>query len=98
MPDAQPQPRRGAPLWETVAIFAAIVSLWPAYVLPALQRKPAELVWLIVCYALLAVMLFVFVLRMVVFHRLVREQQEARRRAAEEGTEGRQRLPWEPDP
>lgn len=98
MPDAQPQPRRSAPLWETVSIFAAIVSLWPAYIWPALRRKPAEPVWLIVCYAMLAVMLFVFVRRMVVFHRLVREQQEARRRAAEEGTEERARLPWEPDP
>lgn len=83
------QPRRRVPLWETVAIFAALASLWPAYIL----RLPGPL-WRIVANVLLVVMLVVFVRRVLAFRRLTRELKDERRK----GSESNVRLPWEPPP
>lgn len=97
MPVELPGQKRRVPLWETAAILLAIASLWPAYVLPAFTQKPAEQVWFYVCYAMLALMALVFIRRMVLFRRLMREQEATRRQAEEQGRgDGpRARLPWE---
>ena len=76
---------------ETVAIFAAIASLWPAYIL-RLEHEA----WRWLSYAMLGVMAVVFVRRLLAFNRLARKAREARDRAAREGEEKRARLPWEP--
>jgi len=83
------QPRRRVPLWETVAIFAALVSLWPAYIF----RLPGPL-WRILCHVLLALMVVVFVRRVLAFRRLTRELKEERRKRSETSI----RLPWEGPP
>jgi len=79
--------RRRVPLWETVAIFIALGSLWPAYIL----RWPGVF-WRILANVLLVVMLVVFVRRVMAFRRLGRELEEERRKRSED----RARLPWEP--
>jgi len=94
MPNDAPTRRRRFPFWETVTILLAIAALWPAYIL----RRP-EPIWRWLSYVMLAVMVAVFVRRMVAFRRLAREAEEKRRREAEEGEasgQGRARLPWEP--
>jgi hypothetical protein len=50
-------PRR--PLWETLAIFLAIASLWPAYILNL--HHPA---WKWVCYLMLPLMVVIAVRRL----------------------------------
>jgi len=83
------RPRPRVPLWETVAIFAALASLWPAYIL----RLPGPL-WRILSHALLAVMLVIFVRRVLAFRRLSRELKEEQRKRSDPGVH----LPWEPPP
>ena len=84
---------KGLPVWETIAIFVAIASLWPAYILGW-----AEPVWQWLSYLALGVMLCVFVRRTMAFRRLAREAQQERERAAKEGKDKPVRLPWEPPP
>ena len=85
-----PKPR-GLPVWETVAIFLAIASLWPAYILGW-----PEPLWQWLSYLALGVMLFIFLRRTLAFRRLARHVQQERERAAKEGKEKPLRLPWEP--
>jgi len=84
-----PEPSRsaGRPWWETVAIFAAIAVLWPAYIL----NWPHP-VWRWLSYALFAVMASVAVRRIRALRRLA---DEAVRREAENPNPVR--LPWEQD-
>ena len=89
MTDAKPTQRPGFPIWETVAIFLAIASLWPAYILDW-----PDPIWRILCYLMLAAMAAVFVRRILTFRRLAREADERRRTGG--GKQGRARLPWEP--
>ena len=91
MADETARPKRRFPVWETLAIFLAIFSLWPAYIL----RWPHP-GWRWLSYATLALMAIVFVRRMIAFQRLTREAEEKKRREAEKGQQGRTRLPWEP--
>jgi hypothetical protein len=86
-----PKPSRRLPVWETVAIFAALGSLWPAYVL----RWPSPW-WRVLGVVMLVLMVVVFVRRTLALKRLAREAEEERRKASESGTQGRARLPWEP--
>ncbi len=90
MPEPAPTTPRRFPMWETVAIFAAIASLWPPYVLGW-----EALGWRLACWAMLGVMVAVLVRRLLAFERL---KDEARRTHAQanEGQQGRDRLPWEP--
>ncbi|MFP4056919.1 MAG: hypothetical protein ACLF0G_08625 [Candidatus Brocadiia bacterium] len=81
------------PVWETVAIFVAIASLWPRYVLGA-----AHPFWKYLSYAMFALMAVIAVRRLRAFNRRMRQVAEARRRDAEEGQQDRARLPWEPPP
>jgi len=80
---------RHFPVWETIAIFVAIASLWPAYILT--WDGPG---WRILSYVMLAVMAAVFVRRLLAFERLKEEADAKRQQAA--GEQGRTRLPWEP--
>lgn len=89
MPKLPGAPSRRFPVWETVAIFVAIASLWPAYILG--WEGPG---WRILSYVMLAVMATVFVRRLLAFERLKDEADAKRRRTAAE--QGRARLPWEP--
>ncbi|HPD15590.1 MAG TPA: hypothetical protein PLE19_11595 [Planctomycetota bacterium] len=89
MPEPPPASSRRFPLWETVAIFLAIASLWPAYILK--WEGPG---WRVLSYVMLAVMAAVFVRRLLAFERLKDEADTRRQRAA--GEQGRTRLPWEP--
>lgn len=91
MPDEPVTSSRRFPIWETVSVFLAIAALWPAYIL----RWPGP-VWRWLSYAMLGVMIAVFVKRMVALHRLARDAEAKRRKEAEQGQEGRARLPWEP--
>jgi len=95
MPDSPSTPTRQFPVWETVVTFVALVSVWPAYVLEVKDDR-----WLlafrIVCVLMLALMAFIFVRRMVAFHKLAREAEETRRKEAKGGKQERARLPWEP--
>jgi len=91
MADELPRPKKRFPVWESAAILVAIAALWPAYILR--WQHPA---WRWLSYAMLALMLAIFVRRMVAFHRFVREAEEAKRKAKENGQQGRARLPWEP--
>ena len=84
-------PPRRFPVWEVVAIFVALASLWPAYIL---QWEGVH--WHILSYAMLALMAFIFVRRVLAFRRLAREADEKRRQAAESGEQQQARLPWEP--
>jgi hypothetical protein len=79
------------PLWETIAIFLALASLWPAYILDL----PGPY-WRILSYVMLGLMAAIFVRRMIVFHRLAREAEQERQKKLAEGKQGRDRLPWEP--
>ncbi len=90
MPDPAPTTPKRFPVWETIAIFLAIASLWPPYVL-GWEGLP----WRIVCWAMLGVMVAVLVRRLLAFERL---QDEVRRKQAQggEGEPKRARLPWEP--
>ena len=83
--------RRRAPIWETVSVFVALASLWPAYIL----RLPHP-GWKWLSYVMLAIMILVFVRRTRAFQRLAREAEEAKRKAQESGQQGRAKLPWEP--
>ena len=67
--DKPPVRRAGRPVWETVAIFLAIASLWPAYILPACRHRVAGEFWKWICYAMLAVMVLVAVRRFRAFGR-----------------------------
>lgn len=78
-------------MWETVAIFAALGSLWPAYVL----QWPSPW-WRVLSGVMLVLMIVVFVRRTLALKRLAREAEQKRRKASENGTQGRARLPWEP--
>ncbi|MBM4033383.1 MAG: hypothetical protein FJ291_16590 [Planctomycetes bacterium] len=81
-------PSRRFPLWETLAILGALASLWPAYVL-----NLKGTVWRGLCFAMLVVMVVVLVRRLLAFERM---KEEARRKEAKGGEQGRARLPWEP--
>ena len=85
MPDEPVTSSRRFPIWETVSVFLAIAALWPAYIL----RWPGP-VWRWLSYAMLGVMIAV------ALHRLARDAEAKRRKEAEQGQEGRARLPWEP--
>lgn len=75
------------PWWESVAIFVAIGSLWPAYIL----RWPHP-GWRWLSHLMFGVMGVVAVRRM----RAVRRAADAARREAEAQRDGnRARLPWE---
>ena len=82
---------RRFPLWETIATFLALASLWPAYVLDL----PGPY-WRMLSYVMLAAMAAIFVRRIVAFRRLAREAEEERHKKAASGKQGRSRLPWEP--
>jgi len=84
-------PSRRFPIWEAVATFFALASLWPAYVLDL--EGP---VWRPLCYAMLAVMALVLVRRILAFERLRHDADKARRTRAAGGQQGREPLPWEP--
>jgi fatty acid desaturase len=63
--DEKPVERRARrPLWETVAIFLAIASLWPAYILNLDGQ-----VWKWISYVMLALMVVVAVRRLRAFGR-----------------------------
>jgi len=85
-----PKPPR-FPIWETLAVFLAIASLWPAYILRLEWGG-----WRILCYVMFAIMAIVAVRRIWAFHRFARDAEEARRKAAEQDKGERVRLPWEP--
>jgi hypothetical protein len=91
MADDAPKRSRRMPIWESLAVFVAIFSLWPAYIL----RWPHP-AWRWLSYVMLALMVVVFVRRTVAFQRLAREAEDKKRKEAEKGQQGRARLPWEP--
>ena len=88
-PASRPNSRR-FPLWETIATFLALASLWPAYIL----GLPGPY-WRILSYVMLGLMAVIFVRRMITFRRLAREAEEERQKKAASGKQGRDRLPWE---
>ena len=90
MANPVPASPRRLPLWETLAIFLALASLWPAYIL-----KLEGAIWQILSWAMLAVLVGVLVRRVLAFQRAEEEVEEERRRKAEADHQGRARLPWE---
>jgi hypothetical protein len=71
-------------VWETVAILAALASLWPAYVL---NLKGVH--WRALCFVMLIVMVVVLVRRLLAFERLKEEAAERRRKNGGQWAEDR---------
>ena len=90
MANPAPASPRRFPLWETAAIFLALASLWPAYVLN-LEGD----IWRVFSWVMLAVLVVVLVRRVVAFQRAQEDAEEERRKKAEDAHQGRARLPWE---
>jgi len=97
MPEETARARKRFPLWETLAIFVALASLWPAYIVTWPSRlSRLHLACKIFSYVMLAVMALVALRRMLAFRRFARQAEEEQRKAAESGKQERVRLPWEP--
>ncbi|NQT88560.1 hypothetical protein HQ560_17475 [bacterium] len=88
MPD--PAGPASRPWWETASIFAAIVALWPAYILN--WPHPA---WRWLSYLMFAVMALVAVRRMSALRRVA--DQAVKREAEKQDGSPPVRLPWEQD-
>jgi len=87
--DEKPAPRpTRRPIWETLAIFLAIASIWPAYVLGR-----AEPVWKWLCYAMLAVMVVVLVRRLRAFQGHATDGNQERQSPSAGPPPSQERLP-----
>ena len=70
MPGSEPGKQRITPWWETIAILLSMVALWPRVIL-----NWPEPIWEYLLYVVLAVMIFIAILRIRRIHSLRKQRK-----------------------